>query len=299
MSTRTRNPKRHAIRRGGLPPMVVVMLGSILALALLAFALSRLRSPSNTLSPDAQADTPLLLYCAAGIQPAITEVAHRYLEEYGIAIDIQYGGSGTLLGQIEINPRGDLYIAADNSYILLGQDKGLLAEASPLATQHPVIAVAQGNPKNIGSLRDFLRPEISFGLANPDAAAIGSVTRAALLTSGIWDDIERASKVFKPTVNELANDIKIGTIDAAIIWDCNAAQVDGVHAIEVPELSRHTRSIAIAILTASEQPENATHFARYVAAQDRGGESFDKLGYGSLPRDTWTDQPKSQTGGSP
>ncbi|VAX42178.1 Molybdenum ABC transporter, substrate-binding protein ModA [hydrothermal vent metagenome] len=286
MSTFPETTNPPAARRGGLPPMVLVMLGSLILVALLAAALGQLRSP-----PAHHAAPPLLLYCAAGVKTPIDEIVRRYTTEYGIAIDIQYGGSGTLLSQIEINPLGDLYLAADDSYIPPGRDKGLLTESLPLGTQRPVIAVAQGNPHNIQSLDDLLNPDIAFGLANPDAAAIGRVTREALRPLGKWEAIERACKVFKPTVTDLVTDIKVGSLDAAILWDCNAFQAEGVEAIEVPEFAQASRAIEIALLTASRHPAAALHFARYLAAEDRGGESFTKYGYGSIPRPPWADHP--------
>jgi molybdate transport system substrate-binding protein len=281
-------PGRASARRGNVPPMAIAMIASVVLIAALAFTLTQLRSRS----PAANAGSPLVLYCAAGLKPAVAGIVDRYSQEFGVPIEIQYGGSGTLLAQIEINPRGDLYLAADDSYIRLGREKALIAEAIPIATQHPVIAVPQGNPRDIQSLEDLLAPDVAFGLANPDAAAIGRITRDTLQAEGVWDEFQQAAKVFKPTVNELATDIKIGAVDAGIIWDCTAAQVDGIEAVEVPELNAHPREIAIAVLTATEHPTNALHFARYIAARDRGGKVLDSIGYGNLPRDLWTDRPQ-------
>ena len=51
-----------------------------------------------------------------------------------------------------------LYLAADESYIRLARQQGLLAEAIPLARMRPVVAVAKGNPKNVRTLDDLLPP---------------------------------------------------------------------------------------------------------------------------------------------
>lgn len=70
----------------------------------------------------------LLLYCAAGVKPVIEKVAKQYYEEYGIRVDLQYGGSGTLLSNIRVAKQGDLYLAADKSYIDEAEAFGLLKE---------------------------------------------------------------------------------------------------------------------------------------------------------------------------
>lgn len=283
------NPRRSNPRRGGLPPISAAILGSLVLLAVLILAFVRMGGPG---SGAVTLGEPLVLYCAAGVRPAIDEIVGRYTAEFGARVAIQYGGSGTLLGQIEVNPRGDLYLAADDSYVSMGLAKGLLAESIPLATQHPVIGVRAGNPRGIASIDDLLAPGVSFALANPDAAAIGRVTRNTLQPLGLWAGLESACRVFKPTVSELAADVKIGAVDAAIIWDCTAAQVEGIEAVEVSALAGSTRSIEIAVLTASEHPASALHLARYIAARDRGGEVFDRLGYGGLARDAWADCPQ-------
>jgi molybdate transport system substrate-binding protein len=93
----------------------------------------------------------LKVYCAAGLRVPLEEVAKRYYEEYGITIDAQYGGSNTLLNQLEIDKFSDvdLYLAADDLYADMAREKGLAAEALPIAFQRPVFAVQRGNPKGI------------------------------------------------------------------------------------------------------------------------------------------------------
>lgn len=270
--------------------MVGVLLASVVAFLLLTVAFLRINATPGAYR--SRGSEPLVLYCAAGVKPAVAEIATRYELETGVRIDIQYGGSGTLLGQIEVNPRGDLYIAADESYLPIGRAKGLLVESIPLATQHPVLAVARGNPKSIAGIRDLLEPGVTFALANPDAAAVGRATREAFQETGDWDRLEAACRVFKPTVNELATDVRVGAVDAAIVWDCTAAQIAEIEAVEIPELRRQSSLISVAVLAATDRPAEALRFARYLAAHDRGGESFDALGYGAVARDRWEPRPR-------
>ncbi|MCU0873189.1 MAG: substrate-binding domain-containing protein, partial [Pirellulaceae bacterium] len=60
----------------------------------------------------------LSLYCAAGLRFPVEQLAQQYEGEYGIRVEIQFGGSDTLLNQIEVNKfdTGDLYLAADDWY---------------------------------------------------------------------------------------------------------------------------------------------------------------------------------------
>ena len=66
----------------------------------------------------------LVFYCAAGMKPPVSEIVKQYQKEYGVDIQVQYGGSGTLLSNIRVVKRGDLYLAADKSYIEKAREYG-------------------------------------------------------------------------------------------------------------------------------------------------------------------------------
>ena len=70
----------------------------------------------------------LTFYCAAGIRLPIKQIVVDYEREYGVQVQVQYGGSGTLLSNIQTAGIGDLYLAADESYIQRAREKKLLVE---------------------------------------------------------------------------------------------------------------------------------------------------------------------------
>ena len=100
---------------------------------------------------QAQAAQPksLTLYCAAGIRYAVEDVIKDYKKEYGIEVQPIWAGSGALISIMDAAKKGDLYLAADQDHINIARKKGLVREAMPIAYQRPVIAVRNGNPKNI------------------------------------------------------------------------------------------------------------------------------------------------------
>jgi ABC-type molybdate transport system substrate-binding protein len=265
---------------------------SIIAILLLSALLFFMKQPG----PDRSANGTgkgLVLYCAAGIKPPVEAAARAYEAEYGIPIQIQYGGSGTLLSNLQVARRGDLYLAGDDDYLSRAREKELVREILPLATMKPVIAVQKGNPKSIAGVSDLLRDEVATAIANPGAAAIGRITRELLSGSGQWAVLEENAVVTKPTVTEIANDLKLGTIDAAVLWDATVAQYDELEAIAVPGWDQATQQIAIGILNWSERPTAALHFARYLAARDRGLLEFERSGYQPVMGDVWADVPEA------
>ena len=281
---------RGGLRRGVVNGTLLALLGSIALIVLLALMLLSLdRSPAT----DRTEANALRLYCAAGIKPAVEPVARAFTAEYGIPVELQYGGSGTLLSQLEIDPNGvDLYLAADDSYARIAREKGLVHEIIPLARMRPVVAVHKGNPRNISGVSDLANPELRIGLANPDAAAVGRITQTALEEQDLWTSVRGNARVLKPTVNELANDLALNAIDAGIIWDATANQYDQIEFMNDPVLDAHPRTVVIAVTRNSEHSADALRFTRYLAASDRGQQGFAAQGYEPLPGKPFEANPK-------
>ncbi|MBX3744838.1 MAG: extracellular solute-binding protein [Verrucomicrobiae bacterium] len=267
----------------------LVILGSIAVGALLVALLAW--NPSRDRTRHAQGP-PLLVYCAAGLQPAIEPAVRAFEAETGARVQIQYGGSGTLLANLRVSRVGDLFVAADHFFIEIARSNALLAEVIPLARLTPTIAVARGNPKAIRSLDDLLREDVHLVLANPDAAAIGRVVRDTLLARGTWDRFETRARAFKPTVNDLANDLKLGTADAAIVWDATVRQYPELDAVPDATFADAASEVAVGVLEACTQPAAALALARFLAAPERGGRHMAEHGFAPVAGDPWVRSPE-------
>ena len=82
--------------------------------------------------------------------------------------------------------------------------------------------------RTFASLADLLQPGVRVACGNPDATAIGNVHAGPARTfraMGVAQPPDQRSGVFKPTVNEVANDVKLGSVDAGIVWDATAVAV--------------------------------------------------------------------------
>jgi molybdate transport system substrate-binding protein len=269
-----------------------VVLGSILVFAVLVSVL--LWTPGTDRQRGSR--QPLVLYCAAGMHPPVAEIVKEYEDQFGAAVQVQYGGSGALLSNLRAAKTGDLYLAADASYIEIAREQDLVAETIPLAIQRPVIVTAKGNPKKIQSAPDLLRDDIRVVLGNPDAASIGKQTQIAMAKAGLWEDLKQAVQsrgVFKPTVNDVANDVKIGTVDAGVVWDSIAAQYPELEVVApLTDDPDFAMEVTIAVLRSSRQPTEALRFARYLSARDKGLETLKRHHYTVVEGDVWAKEPQ-------
>ena len=235
----------------------------------------------------------VMLYCAAGMRKPLEIIARRFEEEYGIAVDLQYGGSGTLLGNVEASGSGDLYLAADSSYIDIARKKGLADESIPVAYLSAGFLVAKGNPFGLASLADLAKDEnLRISMGNPEAASIGKFTRKILEQEGLWESVSGRTLVTKPTVNELANDVKLGAADVAVVWDAVAKQYPDLDFVRVPAFDRERKDVTITVLRSAENVTDALRFARYVGARDRGLRVFEQEGYAVAEGDRWAWRPE-------
>ena len=272
-------------RLGHTNGVALAIVGSLALLVALIWTLQGDRDDRGTAGR-------LTLYCAAGLKPPVETAAREYEARYGVHIDITYGGSGTLLSSLKVMDIGDLYLAADNSYSDQARADGLAREVFPLATMIPVVGVTAGNPKGIATVSDLLGPEVRLGLANPDAAAVGRVVRAALMESGHWDAVSKAATVTKPTVMDLANDLNLGSLDAALVWNSTINQFTELESVHLPELRGNTRAVTICVLESSERPTAALRFCRYLSSRDAGLPHFERMGYTPAEGDLWEELPQ-------
>lgn len=239
----------------------------------------------------------LTIYSAAGMQRAldavIADYEQYYIEQHGVPmrIEVQYGGSGTLLSQLQILRNGDLFLAADQSYLERGRALDIVREIIPLARMTPVIAMSARAAGRIASLSDLIEGDWRYAIGTPDGPAIGTVTRSALEGQGAWPAFERGAAVAKPTVNDLASDLRIGAVDAAIIWDVIARQY-GLDLARDSYLDQHGVDVAVGVLNWTERPTAALHFARFLTAPEKGMKHFAAQGFDVKEGDRWADRPE-------
>lgn len=250
---------------------------------------------------------PLVVACAASNRGVMEAIMADYARETGTAVVAQYGPSQALLAGIEVARSADLYLPADDGFLEVARQRGLVGAAYRLAEMRPVIAVPRGNPRGIAALDDLLAADVRLALANPDATAIGTVVRAALDPAGRWQPLAERATVITTTITEAATAVKLGAVDAAIVYDAVLHDFDTLEGVSVPELAGLTSLVGIAVIEpeagtgpapGAEVPAAATRtvaahrFARFCAARDRGLVRYREHGFVPADGDPWDPDPE-------
>jgi len=210
----------------------------------------------------------LLLFCGAGLRPPVAEAVERFHEKHGTTIECDYAGTGVLIARIKLSGKGDLYLPGDVHYVNLAAEQGLVRSQQTVCYFVPVIMVRKGNPKSIRSLQDLTREGIKLGLGDPKACAVGRTASKIFEKNGI-DEQQLAVAYRSGTVNELGNHVKLGTLDAAIVWDAVAAQFgDDVEPVAIPVEQNEISTVAVGVLGSSEDPRTAAAFVAFLTSPE-------------------------------
>ncbi len=226
--------------------------------------------------------TPVKVYCAGGIRLPIQGVAADLgAERADLKIELDYAGSGELLGRIKSLPpdrRPDVYVAGDDIFGQMAVDQGLADRVETLAYFLPAIAVASDNPKGIDELSDLAGEGVRVALGEARVTAVGRVTDKLLAARGLEAVRERQAFTGN-TVQELANQLLLGHVDAAILWDATARQGDYAgkfRLIPIPDAPA-VRVVICRVLPA-HRPAEADAFIA-AATGEKAKAYFEKYGF--------------------
>ncbi len=248
---------------------------------------------SGSANGDGQASSePLVVYVAASNKSVFEAIRQDYERDCGQRVDVQFGPSQTLLASAEVTGTGDLYLPADDTFLDAARKRGLLATQLPLAAMRAVVAVPRGNPRKIATWNDLLQPDVRIALGSVEATAIGKLAKASLSERGLWDALHARTTVYKTTVNEVANDVKAGAVDAGVVFDAVLHDYRTLEGIQIPELAPIEAHVAVGVLKGSKQGARARHFARYLAARDKGLTRYREFGFQPAAGDAWAETPE-------
>lgn len=219
-------------------------------------------------SPPAALEPSLSVFAAASLRPLVEDLAAAFEQAHGVRVHANFGPSQTLVANLRLTRDGDLFFPADSSYLdqLVEQDPAV--QRFPLAEMHLVLAVPRGNPRQLSKLADIWESGVRFGQASPETAAAGLVTRRVLTGKApeLWDRLHSATLTYKPAVSDVANDLRVGALDAAILWNVQLKSATDLDAVELPELVGGTALIEVGFLPTAAHPRAAKAFTQFAQA---------------------------------
>jgi molybdate transport system substrate-binding protein len=221
-------------------------------------------------------------FVGSASKPPIEEAAAAFEEETGIKVYLTFGGSGTLLSQIEISRSGDLYIPGSPDYMVKAERKNVvdISSEKKIAYLVPVIAVPRGNPKNIESLMDLAGSGIEVGIGNPEAVCLGLYAVEILEYNHLLEEVGKNITVNAKSCEDTATLISMKSMDAVIGWDVfQHWDPDNIEVVYLaPEQLPRIAYVPAAVTAFAQNGEGARAFLDFLVSQE-GQSIFRKWGY--------------------
>lgn len=132
-----------------------------------------------------------------------------------------YNGCGILVAQMKAGQVPDAYFACDVEF--MQQVKELFPGTEDISQNELVILVKKGNPFGLASLRDLAKPGLRVGIGHEKQCAMGWLTQRTFREGGVQTEVMKNVVVQSPTGDMLVNQMRSGSLDAAVAYLSNAA----------------------------------------------------------------------------
>jgi molybdate transport system substrate-binding protein len=172
--------------------------------------------------PASAYESPVIA-AAADLQFALEEVAQAFTADTGLEVKLGFGSSGNFARQIRQGAPFELYLSADEQYVLdLARDGFTVDQGTLYAIGRIVLIRPHGSPLAAdGSLEDLANAiedgrVDKFAIANPEHTPYGVAAMQALQDRGLWAAIE-PKLVLGENVSQAAQFALSGSTQGGII----------------------------------------------------------------------------------
>jgi molybdate transport system substrate-binding protein len=165
----------------------------------------------------------LIIFAGSASRPPLEEAVKLFQKKTGIKVYVTYGGSGYVLSQMILSKRGDIYFPGSSDYMEKAKREGYVYPETEKKVVYlvPAINVQRGNPKNIKSLKDLLRPGLKVAIANPEVVCVG-IYAVEILEKNLTPEERTAFRrnlvTYTESCSKTATAVSLKTVDAVIGW---------------------------------------------------------------------------------
>ncbi len=242
----------------------------------------------------------LELFVGSATKPATEEAARLFEEKYGANVELHFGGSGAMLSQMKLTGRGDIYFPGSSDFMEVAKNEGLVLPESERIAAYliPAINVQKGNPKNIQSLEDLVRPDVTLAIGDPETVCVGLYAVEILEAAGLSERIRPKMATYAESCAKTAQLIALDSVDAVIGWRVfeywEPEEIETVY-LEPGQIPR-IGYVPIAISRSSEQPALAQQFIDFVTS-DEGKAIYARWHYLTTEEEAREFAPQATVGG--
>jgi len=234
------------------------LVAALIAIAAIGGACSLPEGPSPS-RPSAT----ITVFAASSLSAAYTTIGTDFEKTHpGVRVTFSFGGSSTLVAQIEQGAMGDVFASADQPNMQKLVDAGLTAETPRVFARNRLeIVVAAGNPKHISSLADLSHSGLVVVLCAP-AVPCGRYAAQALQKAKVT--VKPASQ--EADVKAVLSKVALGEADGGIVYATDVKAATGVQGVPIPAALNVVADYPITVLKDSPKAALARAFVDDVLA---------------------------------
>ena len=238
------------------------------------------------------AEATLNVFAAASMTETLTEIQEMYKDVApNVTLVFNFDSSGTLKTQIQEGADCDLFISAaqkqmnqldkdaDPEVNTEGLDYVLEGTRVNLLENKVVLAVPDGNPKDIESFEDLGTDRLSLLALGNEDVPVGQYSTEILTNLGILDSLAAEGKItYGSNVKEVTTQVSEAAAAAGIIYATDAFSA-GLTVVDQAEGDLCKQVIyPAAVLNISKNPEAAKEFLAYLQT-DTCMQVFEAVGF--------------------
>ncbi len=213
----------------------------------------------------------LTVFAASSLTEAFNEMAGAFeAANPGVNVDLNFAGSSTLSTQILQGAPADVFASAD-----VRQMEAVAGEVTGtprrFAGNSLVIVTPEGS--SLQTPEDLAEPGTLLVLAGPDVPAGRYALESLDKLNALYGD-DFSARVLKNLVSEETNvrqvaaKVALGEADAAIVYATDAAVVEGIRTIDLPDAYNVEAAYTIAVVKESTQRELGERFLEFVLSDE-------------------------------
>jgi len=252
--------------------------------------------------PPLELQDSLVLYCAEPFRDVLEPVAKHYEREHQIAIELHFGSGGGFFHEQVTTGGGDL-ILPEGAWTITdinnsAAEQRPIAEVLPLASAQAMLLLSSSESKEYESLSELLADEVELALPDPAKSELGRAIRRQIGETQ-WGRLWKKKAVAAGATAEIIDAVRSEKANVGIVWQSRPGQFAPLKTMQTSELQTVRHKVALGVLRTSSHPTTALHFARFVAARDRGLPVFQQAGFHIVSGDAWAHRPQLRFYSSP
>jgi molybdate transport system substrate-binding protein len=221
------------------------------------------------------------VFAAASLTDSLKQIAADYQKQTGRTVTFNFEASSILARQIVEGAPADIFFSADETQMDRLAERGLIdaaTRADRLGNTLVIVAPKESGLQIHGPADLAAAGVKQIALADPKAVPAGVYAKEWLEKSGVWDAV-KPKVVPAENVRAALAAVASGNVDAGVVYKTDAAISKHVKIVyEVPRADGPDIRYPMALVKASEHPDEAKRFLEYLDSDD-AARVFERFGF--------------------